>query len=125
MPKVPTPIITLFPEEGMDWGLWSERDDIQREREDDSLQPSDLHLSIDLIEILKRWNRTWIENYGYGVGTSFVSWWREGFDLNSWLQEGLWIAKQIEAEADVTVDRRFAHYLHRPIPLVPANKTFS
>ena len=118
MPKLP-PVVSLFPEEGMDWGLWANKGAVPREFEDDFLQPSDLKLSAALTKRLGRWHRTWLENYGYGVGFSFVPWWKDDFDLNGWLQEGLWIAAQIEAEADVIVERRFASYLHRPVPLVP------
>ena len=120
MREVSTPIVSLFPEVGMEWGLWANKEDLKREGEDDFLQPSDLNLSAVLTRNLGLWNRTWVENYGYGSDESFVAWWKDGFDVNGWLQEGLRIAERIETEADVAVERKFANYLHRPIPLVEA-----
>ena len=100
----------------MEWALWgaTSPEAVQAQH---FPTPSDFGFSPVVSERLRRWIDAW-EGFYDNHRESSTFYWKDGFDKNAWITEGLEISAAIEKETRFDVDRRFIRYLRRPLPLI-------
>lgn len=115
--------ISLFPEVGVEWALWGATSP-EASQAQHFPTPSDFGFSPVLTERLRKWINDW-ENFYDNHWESPTFYWKDGFDKNAWITEGLEISAAVEKETHLHVDRRFIRYLRHPLSLIkrPSDNT--
>jgi hypothetical protein len=93
-------LVRMFPDWGTSWPLWS--DDIT------GADPSDLGLSLGLVDDLRAWVEVWAEQFDVDAQQP-SEYWRDAAVGRRWIADGHTLAARIRAEVpDLAVDPVFA-----------------
>lgn len=112
-----TKTLTLMPDIGSRWGLWSSTSLVPGDFDltPGELSPANFNLSENLAAALRRWNDQFIEHFTVTFNPTQYGW-TGSIDVPKWIEEGETIADALETELpDYTIHRRFqdsADYPH-------------
>lgn len=112
-----TQTLTLMPDIGSRWGLWSSTSPVPGDFDitPGELSPANFNLSENLTAALRRWNDLFIEHFTVTFDPIQYGW-TGSIEVPKWIEEGETIADALEVELpDFTIHRRFresADYPH-------------
>lgn len=112
-----TKTLTLMPDIGSRWGLWSSASLVPGDFDltPGELSPANFNLSENLTTALRRWNDQFINHFTVTFDPIRYGW-AGSVDVPKWIEEGETIADDLETELpDFTIHRRFresADYPH-------------
>jgi len=112
-----TKTLTLMPDNGSRWGLWSSTVPVPGDFDitPGMLSPANFNLSETLTAALRRWNDQFIDHFTVTFNPTEYGW-TGPVDVPKWIEEGETIADDLETELpDFTIHRRFresADYPH-------------
>lgn len=115
-PDLQDKALTLMPDIGPRWGLWSSTAIVPGDFDitPGELSPANFNLSEKLSVALRRWNDQFIEHFTVTFDPVQYGW-AGSIDVPKWIEEGETIADALDAELpEFTIHRRFRRFTDYP-----------